>query len=559
MVEPTREDAAPDAAPAPAGPKGRRARRGRVGAPRRRTPGVSIRETARRIALLGAANLLGALLLPWLAIGDAGLNAFQLGNVRDGLGEMGAGWVALVAWPALAAAALVAVLVLADRARSFGVLPGAAALAAGAAALVVSGWTFASVVVLRQLGEVALGVAGLLLAGGGALMLRARWEPLPAGRESVFARPRELPWATISLVAANVLAYLALAFRDDYHSVYLRELGLIGGSLKVHAFATCMFLHVDWFHLVTNMCVLAGVGVAVERRVGSALFLLVYLAAGLAGSAVDVLVDPRVFMPSVGASGAIAGVMGLLLATAPRARVTLWVHAGVAAGAVRVRAAWLVSAWMALQSVGALYLAIGAGDSTGYWAHLGGVAAGYTGGIALRALGRVRADGGGGEADAPTRASRRESSRAAGYLPHAVAGVAVLVSAAAVALTFTTSTLLGTLGRFQSAWNSGDLERVEALFREESRATLLAGLRRVVSRLDPDAPAGTTDYSIALIGARVQGGECRAVYASAPPGMDPFRDKRAGTLFAVFRRERGGWRLRAASLREIHPSDASRD
>lgn len=515
--------------------------------------------TARRIALLGAVNLLGALLLPWLVVGNAGLNAFQLAKVRVELDVMGAGWVPLLAWPALAVAALVTVLLLADVARSLGILPGAVAIVFGAGALAVSGWTFASVVVLRQLGEVALGVAGLLLVSGGALMLRARWESPPAGRRSIFARPRELPWVTISLVTANVLAYLALAFRDDYQSVYLRELGLIGGSLKIHAFATCMFLHVNWFHLVTNMCFLAAVGAAVERRVGRVMFLLVYLATGLAGSAVDVLVDPRVFMPSVGASGAIAGVMGLLLVAAPDATVKLWLHAGVAAGAVRVRAAWLVSAWMALQSVGALYLAIGAGDSTGYWAHLGGVAAGLVAGIVLKALGRVRTDEGRGAADAGTRASRKATSRATGHVPHAVAGVAVLVSVAAVALTFTTSTLLGTLGHFQRAWNSGDLQQVEALFRDESREMLSAGLRRAVSRLDPNSSSGTTDYRIALIGARVRDGECRAVYASAPPGMDPFRDRRAGTLVTIFRRERGGWRLRAASLRGMHPSDAARE
>ena len=556
--------------------------RGHPRRPRPRGRRMPLRAIGRKMALFAAANSALSLFLPWMVTARGGVNAFALGSESRWLAMFDATWVAHAVWAVLGASILVAILVLVDRVRSLGTFLGFVSLAAGGGMMFLAVMVFETVPPLRQLGLVACGVGGLVMVAGGALLFRARWHPPPAGAESILARPRELPWVTIALVALNALAFVTLAYRSDYERGIVRELGLIAASVRPHAFVTCLFLHADGFHLFANMAVLVAVGAAIERRTGRATFALVYLVSGLAGSAASILIDPRTYVPFIGSSGAVAGVMGLCLAAAPQAKVKVWFHAGVAAGAVRVRAAWLFSAWMALQAVGALYLSMGSAGPVGYWAHLGGVAAGLAAGLLLRAAGRsgfARAaptgaagrfgreetdrdaqDDSSGDPVHPVhpclrRASRRERS-AFEYLPHALVTVSVLVSVLAVGLTFRSGSLPRTLADLQRAWNSGDIDRVARFFPAESRERFTGRLKEILARLDPEAPEGRITYRVALLGARRRGDRCGVLFASAPPGTDPFRAERTGMISMTLVRDRGGWTVHAFSMRKMRPSEA---
>lgn len=126
--------------------------------------------------------------------------------------------------------------------------------------------------------------------------------------------------ATVALVAINVFVYLVTVYQGGGvgrpgGSVFL-DGALIGAAISVdgdwYRLVTAMFLHASLLHLAFNMLALYWLGTIVEQAIGSLRFVLVYFASGLAGSAGALLLtDP--FTPTVGASGAIYGIMGALL------------------------------------------------------------------------------------------------------------------------------------------------------------------------------------------------------------------------------------------------------
>jgi hypothetical protein len=269
----------------------------------------------------------------------------------------------------------------------------------------------------------------------------------------------------------------------------------------------------------------------------------------------------------------VAGLIGLCLVAAPRARVRVFFHAVVTAGWIDLPAAWLFSVWVAYQAVEALYFAMGVPGDVAYWGHLGGVTLGLAAGAALRATGRApsRAEGEAGlrRAVAPeseekakgafagtagTRSARRARRREAGalaFLPHALTGVAFGVSLVAAALSFSSGSLLGTLAGFQRAWNTGELEAVAEFLPQGTRRIEAARLARAMGRVDPDAAEGRTTYSVKLLGAYRRRDECRATYAAAPPGTDLYRENPGGRVFVRFLRRRGEWRVHGIDLRGI--------
>ncbi len=527
------------------------------------------RATGRVLALVGALDLAIALFLPWILQvsfggGSSGINAFALGREsgRDLLRMCDAEWVAAAIWMLPMIAGLCAGLVLADRFVNLKKAPAVAVTLGGLAVLGFSLYVFLQVPVLRQLGAVVSMVGGgLLLAASWGLWL-SKWSPPPARPEnSPAAGRRQVPWVTVSIAALNVLAFLALAWRSDYDHV-VRELGLIGGSVLAHALLTHMFLHGDLLHLLTNMAVLLAVGWVLERRVGRARFILIYLLGGLAGAAGDIFLDPRTFVPGIGASGAVASVIGLCIAVAPWARVRVWFFALVTAGWVSLPAAWLFSVWVALQAIGTLRLAAGLSDGVGYWSHLGGLVFGLAAGLALRAMGKVapepqpeRPEGAAGDGAAgPVAAKLQARGRVrAALAPYVMIAIALAISLGAAVLTLTSGTLLGSLAGFQRDWNSGRLERVEARFDPARRESLVRQFRQLMKDTEANEAEGRTDYRIALIGAslRDKGRTCVARFHCAPRGRDPFRSegRDVGRMEVWLEKHGDAWRIGAMSIR----------
>jgi rhomboid family protein len=150
---------------------------------------------------------------------------------------------------------------------------------------------------------------------------------------------------------------------------------------------TSMFLHGGWLHLGGNMLFLWIFGNNVEDLLGRARYLLIYLGSGVAAAMAQALADPMSEIPVVGASGAIAGVLGAYLITYPRANVHCFVWIVIFFWIVTVPAWILLGLWF----VGQLFSGLESGvrsPGVAFWAHVGGFAAGIILFLVLRS-GRI--------------------------------------------------------------------------------------------------------------------------------------------------------------------------
>lgn len=190
------------------------------------------------------------------------------------------------------------------------------------------------------------------------------------------------PYVTWALIALNVAVFLAywpflsseiqlIRFFDRWGLVPVE---VISGH-DLHAILTSMFLHGGWMHLIGNMLFLWIFGDNLEDEMGHGGFLVFYLASGLAAAALQILADPYSRIPMVGASGAIAGVMGGYLLLFPKARVDVLVIFIIFFRIFPVRAWLLLAVWFGLQIFGGLSSASDQGG-VAFWAHAGGFLAG---------------------------------------------------------------------------------------------------------------------------------------------------------------------------------------
>jgi membrane associated rhomboid family serine protease len=199
------------------------------------------------------------------------------------------------------------------------------------------------------------------------------------------------PVVTRALLVLNALVFvyqLSLGpelrrFVVDWAIVPLRfSMALEHGTEPLWAVAptlvTSMFLHGGWLHLIGNLWYLFIFGDNVEDRLGHARFLFFYLASGLAAAAAHVLADPASRLPTIGASGAVAGVLGAYLVAFPRARVVTLLPLFPIFQVVALPALLVLALWFLFQfASGALALGMGAGaGGVAWWAHVGGFAFG---------------------------------------------------------------------------------------------------------------------------------------------------------------------------------------
>lgn len=148
---------------------------------------------------------------------------------------------------------------------------------------------------------------------------------------------------------------------------------------------TSMFMHGGWLHLAGNMLFLWVFGDNVEHRAGPLLFLAAYLGAGLVGSLAQIFSDPESVIPTLGASGAISGVLGSYIVLFPRNRVLVVLFRFL----VYVPAVVAIGIWIAFQLINGLGASVIAEQTAGgvaYLAHIGGFAAGVVLGLVFRAL-----------------------------------------------------------------------------------------------------------------------------------------------------------------------------
>ena len=141
-----------------------------------------------------------------------------------------------------------------------------------------------------------------------------------------------------------------------------------------------MFLHGGWAHILGNMLYLWIFGDNVEDRMGHLRYLVFYLLCGWTASYAHVWSDPRSVLPSIGASGAIAGVLGSYMTLYPHARVVTLVPLGLFTQLVQIPAVFFLGVWFLQQFIaGTLSLGARTAQTGGvaWWAHIGGFVAGF--------------------------------------------------------------------------------------------------------------------------------------------------------------------------------------
>jgi len=196
-----------------------------------------------------------------------------------------------------------------------------------------------------------------------------------------------VPLVTWLLIAANLgfffyevsLGENLPRFLERHALIPARFLG--GGYLSVRELVTpvtAMFLHGGWMHVLGNMLYLYIFGDNVEDTLGHVRFLLFYIACGVASFAVQIGFQPASAVPNVGASGAIAGVLGAYFLLFPRARVVTLLPLFVIFTVVEIPAVVFLGLWFLMQFLSGT-VSLGRAAATGgvaWWAHVGGFVAG---------------------------------------------------------------------------------------------------------------------------------------------------------------------------------------
>ena len=140
---------------------------------------------------------------------------------------------------------------------------------------------------------------------------------------------------------------------------------------------TSLFLHGGWFHLIGNMWYLWIFGDNVEDRLGHGRFLVFYLASGFVAALVHSALMPGSAIPTIGASGAIAGVLGAYALAYPRARVMTLIPLIIYFKVIPVPALLLLGIWFLMQFVSGTLFSGGASGGVAWWAHIAGFVFGF--------------------------------------------------------------------------------------------------------------------------------------------------------------------------------------
>jgi membrane associated rhomboid family serine protease len=199
------------------------------------------------------------------------------------------------------------------------------------------------------------------------------------------------PAITIGLIAAASAVFLwqvMLPANDEVRFVY--ALGVIPATLfgseqlppelyvipPWMTILTSMFLHGGWLHLIGNMLYLWIFGNNIEDALGHVGFVLFYVACGAAAALTQSALDPGSTVPMIGASGAIAGVLGAYAILHPRAHVLVLVPLGFFTQVVRLPALLVLGFWFVLQLIQGGLATPSDQGGVAYWAHIGGFVAG---------------------------------------------------------------------------------------------------------------------------------------------------------------------------------------
>lgn len=207
---------------------------------------------------------------------------------------------------------------------------------------------------------------------------------------------RTTPVVTIGLIVVNVVVFLYELSLGDSLDQFIRVWGLVPAEFSLVTLATSMFLHGGILHAAGNMLYLWIFGDNVEDRMGHGRFLAFYLLCGVAAAVGQTVTAPASFVPMVGASGAIAGVMGAYFVLYPRSRIVTLVPLFIFIEIIEVPAIAFLGIWFLMQflsGVGSIATtASGSGGGIAFWAHTAGFVAGLVGVFVFRRPERQRVE-----------------------------------------------------------------------------------------------------------------------------------------------------------------------
>jgi membrane associated rhomboid family serine protease len=208
---------------------------------------------------------------------------------------------------------------------------------------------------------------------------------------------RTTPVVTIALITVNVIVFLfelSLGRNVDQFTLYW---GLVPAAFSWVTVVTSMFLHGGFLHVAGNMLYLWIFGDNVEDRMGHGRFLVFYLLCGIAAALAQTISQPDSVVPMVGASGAIAGVMGAYFVLYPKSRIVTLIPLFFFFQVIEVPAILFLGIWFLMQFISGLgsIVTVATGQAAGgvaFWAHVAGFVAGISGVVVFRRPERQRVE-----------------------------------------------------------------------------------------------------------------------------------------------------------------------
>src|SRR5262245_25834824 len=199
---------------------------------------------------------------------------------------------------------------------------------------------------------------------------------------------RTTPYITVTLIALNALAWFyELALPREVLPLFLQVYGVVPADFTAPSLITSMFLHGSWMHIIGNMLYLWIFGDNIEDQFGHGRFLVFYLLSGVAAALGQVAMNPESTLPTIGASGAVAGVMGAYIVIYPQSRVLTLIPLWFYFEMIEVPALILLGFWFLMQLFSAGAIAVTASSEGGgiaFMAHVVGFVAGVAGVFVFR-------------------------------------------------------------------------------------------------------------------------------------------------------------------------------
>jgi len=189
----------------------------------------------------------------------------------------------------------------------------------------------------------------------------------------VSRRPTSFPIVTLAIIFINVVVFiLELANGDAFVAKWSLVPAHIAAGQNLITILTAMFMHASWSHIIGNMVFLWAFGPVIEDAMGPWRYSIFYLMGGVAAMLCQVAFDPHSTVPNLGASGAIAAVMGGFLVTYPRDQIRAILVIFIFVRVTYITAALLVGGWFLLQLLSVGPIASAQAGGVAYLAHVGG-------------------------------------------------------------------------------------------------------------------------------------------------------------------------------------------